>query len=273
MAITAARLGLGVKCLGEVGADQFGEVVLDGLESEGIDISGMVVSRGAETPVGGVVVDRDAEPAYVGYPGSLQIGALLPEWGEAIRGSQGFFVEGWVDHEEMIRVNMQALEVAREAGVTTFFDPGPGNPALDQEWRRSAAANCDVLMATEREAKALTELVDPVESGKELLARGPGLVVIKRGPAGCLLLREDEVRIAPGFPVVVVDTTGAGDSLNAAVILGCLRDLDLEDLGTLANAVGAAKVQKLGTGHNVPTADEVRGLLHRFGKEPERLLP
>lgn len=273
VAITAARLGLGVKCLGEVGADQFGEVVLEGLEMEGIDISGIVVSQGAETPVAGVVVDRQAEPAYVGYPGSLQIGELLTEWAEAVQGSEAFFVEGWVDHEAMIPVNLEALETARQAGVTAFFDPGPGNPALDREWRRAAAANCDVLMATEREARDLTQLSDPVESAKDLLAAGPQLVVIKRGPAGCLLLRENEVRIAPGFPVVAVDTTGAGDSLNAAVILGCLRDLDLEDLGTLANAVGAAKVQKRGTGHNVPTLDEVRQLMARFGKEPERLLP
>jgi ribokinase len=273
VAITAVRLGLGVKCLGEVGPDPFGEVVLEGLEAEGVDISGMVVSQGAETPVAGVVVDQGAEPAYVGYPGALQIGELLPEWDTAIRASEAFFVEGWVDHEEMIPVNLQALESARRAGVPAFFDPGPGNPALDREWRSEAAANCDVLMATEGEARDLTLLSDPVESAKELLARGPDLVVIKRGPAGCLLLRGDEVRIAPGFPVVAVDTTGAGDSLNAAVILGYLRGLDLEDLGTLANAVGAAKVQKRGTGRNVPTLDEVRGLMARFGKQPERLLP
>ncbi len=36
---------------------------------------------------------------------------------------------------------------------------------------------------------------------------------------------------------------------------------------------GASKVQKRGMGHNVPTLDEVRQLLIRFGKEPGRLLP
>ena len=46
----------------------------------------------------------------------------------------------------------------------------------------------------------------------------------------------------------------------------------LEALGTLANATGAAKVQKLGTGHNMPTLDEVRGVLERFGRDPEGLL-
>ena len=55
-AIMAARLGLDVMCLGELGYDAFGEAVLEGLQSEGIDCGHIVVSPAVRTPVAGVVV-------------------------------------------------------------------------------------------------------------------------------------------------------------------------------------------------------------------------
>jgi sugar/nucleoside kinase (ribokinase family) len=64
-----------------------------------------------------------------------------------------------------------------------------------------------------------------------------------------------------------VDATGAGDSLAGGVIFGFLKGLALTDLGVLANAIGAAKVQKRGAGLNVPTAAEVRAVLQRFGED------
>jgi len=38
-------------------------------------------------------------------------------------------------------------------------------------------------------------------------------------------------------------------------------------VGQFANAMGAAKAQKLGGGRNVPTADQVRAVLKQFGAE------
>jgi len=48
------------------------------------------------------------------------------------------------------------------------------------------------------------------------------------------------------------------------VIFGWLNGFDLPELGTLANAAGAAKVRKLGTGHNVPTKAEIQQVLAEF---------
>ena len=170
------------------------------------------------------------------------------------------------------KIILAGLKAAREAGVRTFFDPGPGNPQFDLGWHIETLAHVDVLLATEAEANRLTGLSDPLNAALALLEQGPDLIGIKRGVAGCVLFTREGVQIAPGFPVEARDATGAGNSLDAAVIHGCLREMGLEALGTLANATGAAKVQKLGTGHNMPTLDEVRGVLERFGRDPEGLL-
>ncbi len=273
VAIMAARLGLPVACLGEVGDDRFGDLVLEGLRSEGVVVSGVVVTPGAETPVAGVVVDQSGEPAYLGYPGTLQLRTLPEAWRMPIRSAQALFADGWAEHDGVPPIILEGMRQARQAGVPTFFDPGPGNPAIDRGWLSEAAALAEVLLATEDEARSLTGRRDPMASARELLSRGPKLVVLKRDVAGCVLITGEEVRIAPGLPVEARDATGAGDSLDAALIYGYLHGLPLADLGTLANATGAAKVQKLGTGHNLPTLDEIRAMLERFDVNPAGLLP
>jgi len=271
-AIAAARLGLSVGQLGEIGDDRAGRWILDDLRAEGIDVSGVITSPQAATPVAGVIVDAEGEPAYLGYPGRQYLPSLPAEWAERIQKAEALFVDGWIDHTRQADLILEGLQLARKANVPSFFDPGPGNPALDSAWHGEACRRAAVVLATEDEAGRISGRSDPLESAGALLALGPELVVIKRGVAGCFLARKDEVHLAGGFPVEARDATGAGDSLDAAVIDARLRGLPLAAMGTLANAVGAAKVQKLGTGRNVPTRDEVRAVLRRFGVDEGGLL-
>lgn len=270
VAITASRLGLGVRCLGEVGDDLFGRIVLNGLDREGVATSDVIRTPNARTPVANVLVDERGEPAYLGFPGSLQLQALPEQWRPIIASAQAFFCDGWAEYEAIPGMVLDALRTARAAGVPTFFDPGPGNPDLDNSWHTEAARLATVVLATEEESRRLTGENDPVTSARSLLAQECRLVVIKRGMAGSFLLSADKLEIAPGLPVVALDATGAGDSLAAAVMYGYLHGFSLPELGDLANATGAAKVLKLGTGHNMPTINEINEMLGRFGS-PVRL--
>ena len=83
--------------------------------------------------------------------------------------------------------------------MPTFFDPGPGNPAVDRDWWEEAVTLTTVLLATESETRDLTGIEDPLISARHLLTRGPEMVIIKRGSAGCRLLTEDEEHIAQAF--------------------------------------------------------------------------
>lgn len=272
-AIMAARLGLPVMALGELGYDAFGEAVLEGLHGEGIDCSHLIVSTAVRTPVAGVIVDAAGEPAYLGYRGELRLAALPEVWRAEIKGARALFADGWAETEGVISVVREAFRVAAEAGVPTFFDPGPGNPSLNNEWHKEVAGLAHVVLANAREAMRLTGAADPLAAGQAFVAGGTKLAVVKRDVAGALLVTRDRFEIAPGYPVPAVDATGAGDSLAAGVIFGYLNNLSLSALGTLANAIGAAKVQKRGTGLNVPTRAEVSAVLHRFGEDTTILEP
>ena len=264
VAIMAAHLGLQVHALGEVGDDRFGQIVRNGLTAEEVNVDNLVTTPDSRTPVATVLVDERGEPAYLGYPGHLTVTDLPEEWQAQIARAKAHYSDGWAEHEGIAGLVLVGFEAAANAGVPIFFDPGPGNPELDNGWHRDAARMATVLLATEGEAERLSGLSDPVASARALLTDAEQLVVVKRGVAGCMLVTAGELEIVPGFPVEAVDATGAGDSFAAATIYGYLNDLSLQALGTLANATGAAKVQKRGTGHSMPTAAEVRAVLDRF---------
>jgi sugar/nucleoside kinase (ribokinase family) len=272
VAIMLARLGRPVAAMGEVGDDEVGGIVRRGLEAEGVDVRSLTVTAGGRTPLACVLVDQHGEPAYAGYPGQLHIGQILDAWDPHLLEAEAVFCDGWAEHPGAARMAVDVLRRAKMRSAATFFDPGPGNPSLDNGWHRQALAAAQVVLVNEQEGQRLTGQADAHRAAAALLKSGPDLVVVKRGRLGCLLRRADETQESPGFRVRAVDTTGAGDSVAAAVIDGHLRRLPLAELGILANATGAAKVQKRGTGRQMPTRAEVRSVLVGAGHDADRIL-
>lgn len=273
VAIMASRFGLPVGALGEVGDDGFGLVVREGLRREGVAVDDLVVTPGAKTPVAGVVVDRAGEPAYLGHPGSLQISAFTERWLAPIQAATALFADGWAEYESVPAMLLRGFEVAHAAGVPVCFDPGPGNPEVDSAWVVDAIARANVVMLNRAEGERITGQGEDEAIVQALFELDTELVVLKRGGQGLLLARGTERQEVPGIQVRARDATGAGDSLAGAVLYGMQRGLDLPQLGILANATGAAKVQKLGTGHNMPTVEEIRLVLENKGHDPAHFLP
>jgi fructokinase len=63
---------------------------------------------------------------------------------------------------------------------------------------------------------------------------------LTRGPEGSVLYQnKDGIRWSDcqSRPVHVVDTVGAGDSFTAALVLGLLRKMDLDEINEIANEV------------------------------------
>jgi ribokinase len=268
VAITAARLGLQVGCLGEVGDDRYGELIIDGLKQEKIDVSGVVKTPGVYTPLACVIVGDGSEPAYLGYRGTLQVDELETPWRSIIGESEALFVDGWADHAGVETIVLEGLQKAQEAGVPSFFDPGPGNREFSLDWHLEAASRATVLLLNEAEATRLSGAQSAESAASKLLETGPESVFVKRGGEGCLIQHPHGRIELPGLAVDVVDTTGAGDSFDAAVVYGYLSGFEPKQIGILANAVAAAKARKRGTGHNMPTPAEISKSIESAGLDP-----
>jgi len=65
------------------------------------------------------------------------------------------------------------------------------------------------------------------------------LVCLTRGANGCLVQTDDEEIAAPGIPVKVIDTVGAGDAFTAGLLCAVLEGCDLGVSSLFANRLAA----------------------------------
>ena len=82
---------------------------------------------------------------------------------------------------------------------------------------------------------------------------------------GAIGLEGGRVIRAPGFPVSVVDTNGAGDVFHGACAVGELRGWPFEWTLLFANAVAAMKCRTLGGRRGIPRLPEVAEFLAARG--------
>ncbi len=149
-------------------------------------------------------------------------------------------------------------------GAKLSFDPNIRPEVLSVDQIRALCQpvleRADVFLPSLGEAMMFTGVASD-EEGCRLLAAQGKLVVLKMGALGCRMFSphaQDGLHI-PAFPVDEVDPTGAGDSFSAAITVGLLEGMALDQLGRFANAVGALAVTRKGPMEGAPNRDEVNG--------------
>lgn len=261
--IAGARLGAEMVALGAVGNDLYGHYVRDVLAAEGIDVEGVVIAPGTPTTVVAVLFEPDAGKfSYVWHGGE---GDPLPVSDTArrlIEQGDALFMQGFTLSEESLR---PLVEHAFSSGKPIWCDVGPSVIHVSDTDRARIRQHVYALMTTEDEVPLIAEGLTGPAAYAFLLESGAQLLVIKRGAQGCMVMTTTERFEVPAFPVKVRDLVGAGDSFNAAFMVGVLRGLSLREAAILANATGGAKVQKLGTGRAMPTRAEVTAVLESGG--------
>ncbi len=248
----AHRLGATVVMVGKVGDDEFGHAIRTALANDGLDVSYVLPSRKA-TGTAIVLLLPDGENSIVIAPGAngdLQPGDLDKPLSEMKPGDLLL-----CQLETPLETVAAALRVARQRGATTMLDPAPA-----RELPVDLLRNVDILTPNETEAAELGAS-DDIHQLAELTG---GTIVIKKGSEGCIALRNGHLLTVPAFQVDAVDTTGAGDTFNAALSVALLRDKSFEDGLLFANAAAALSVTRKGAGSSSPTGSEVETFLQAY---------
>jgi fructokinase len=218
-AVALGRLGSPTAFCSRVSQDAFGEALLDGLGRAGVDVSG--VQRGTEpTTLAVATIDARGSAAYSFYVDGtadrlFTAPASLPTDTRAVSfGTCSLVLEpGASAYEELLRT-------AAAQGVFTALDPNiragliPDADAYRARFK-SWLPSVSLLKLSEEDALWLGG------TPREWLASGPSAVVITQGGDGLTVFtRDGAVHSVPGEKVDVVDTIGAGDTVNAALLHG-----------------------------------------------------
>ncbi|MFO1146790.1 MAG: ribokinase [Alsobacter sp.] len=259
-AVAAARAGAEVTFVTRLGRDSFGDIALATWAREGIVAR---AEQAGSEPTGAAFIyvnDRTGDNAIIVVPGAAGglSAADVDRAADAIRGSRVFVTQ----LEQPVEVALRGLAIAREAGVTTVFNPAPAAPVPD-----GLCALVDYMTPNESEAAALTGLpVTSVEearaAGDRLLARGVGVALLTLGEKGALFHARDRSVLVPAFNAgPVVETAGAGDAFNGGFAAALAAGLDPLEAARFGCAVAGISVTRPGTAPSMPTRVEVETLL------------
>jgi len=248
-AVAAARLGADVQMIGAVGADAFGTELLQHLQKEGIIVGGVKPVTDTETGIATIIIS-EGDNRIIVVPGANH--ALCPDdleqWEEKIATSDVCLLQ----LEIPLSVVERAVSIAKRHGVRVILNPAPAQPLPD-----TLLDQVDFLTPNEHER-------DIVLAGRPLEKWAHKLIVTE-GKRGVSFQRNGERVLIPGFPVPVVDTTGAGDTFNGALAVALSKGMALEDACRYANAAAALSVTKLGAQTGMPTEKELELFLTEKG--------
>ena len=254
-AIGAARLGADVTLLTAVGNDEYGRSAQELWKNEGVDASRILLSDEAPTMVGFIMVEPSGENRILIAPGALDM--LGEAHVESFRSEIASADIVLVSMEIPLEAVGAALRIGREEGVCTVLNPAPASP-IDAE----VLANVDIITPNQTEARIILGLED-APTDDEQLARliaenVSGTVVLTRGSDGAITVEGGiATHIAPVRAVEVVDTTGAGDSFNAALAVSLADGKSLCEAAEFAAMAGAYTVATNGVIPALPTFSDL----------------
>jgi arabinose-5-phosphate isomerase len=248
----AAALGLRVGIFGKQADDPPGRFLRAAMDRAGIEHE--LVLDGSASSVAEIFVDDSGGRAIYMAPG-----ATAETTAEHVRlHHSGFIRRGrWLSTEVSqlpLETALSAVSIARKAGLKVALDfdvpPEDALPGLgDESQLDTLVRSAELLKPSKAAARALVPEAgdDALKLARTLRRRfGSQIVVVTDGEAGCAIASEGYEGFVAARRVKAVDTTGAGDAFLGGLLAGLHYGLSLAEAGRLANACGAACVEKLG---------------------------
>jgi fructokinase len=275
VALGVARLGHPAGFAGALSRDYFGRSVRTFLDAEGVDTR-FLIDLDAPSTLSFVAVER-GEPAYTFYGAGAADARFVPTLVDARLIEQSAVIHvGSVAIIRQPTADTLLWLCGQAAGRCLIsFDPNIRAALVDDDagYRRRIEqlfGLADVVKLSTVDLAWIMPDAAPDQAAQHILARGAGMVVITDGEHGLAAWRAGAaaaIRV-PARPVRVVDTIGAGDTVDAALLVAlaerraltraALQVLDDDQLAACLHfAAAAAAITCSRAGADLPRRAEI----------------
>jgi sugar/nucleoside kinase (ribokinase family) len=250
-AVAASRLGIPAAFVGTVGDDPDGRRILEGLEEEGVDVSGVTVARGTRSGASVIVVDHGrGTRAICARPGPALDRAAVAS---AVQGIE------WVHTDHVGWDAVRAAVPPTGTGPRLSVDLGYLLDGFTPHGVDLYAPSMDALRVAHRH---LGLDLGPEALLSAALDQGAHRVVATDGSRGSWGAdASGEWAHVPGVAVDVVSTLGAGDVFHGALLAAHVRGLGLEAALRYANTTAALSCRGLDGRSAIPSHERVEAHL------------
>jgi len=263
----AARIGASTQIFGAVGADNFGQALINRLQSNGVETSGIESLEDKSTGVAFVSYFEDGSRTFIFHLNNTAADALQAESIQLPTGPLIMHFSGSSLGNLNLRTAIQrtATEVIKRGGQISC-DPNVRPELMKdpdvQAVLMSLIEKSSYLIPSDSDLEFLYPDIPQDETISNLQDTGVKTIALTRGNQGSTIFTRDREPVKlGGHEVEEVDPTGAGDCYCGTFLAMIANDHPIELCAQYANAAGAIAVTKRGPMEGNSSLDTVKAFL------------
>ncbi|AJI24657.1 ribokinase [Priestia megaterium] len=244
-AVAAARLGADVSMIGCVGEDHYGKAILENFKSNGVSVKNVKPVTDLDSGTAHIIL-AEGDNSIVVVKGANDY--ITPDYvekaKEKIKDADIVLIQQEIPEETVEYV----AQLCQELKVPLLLNPAPARPL-----KAEVIEQVSYITPNEHEAELLFE----GKEKEEVLKQYPNKLFITEGKQGVRYFNGEKEVLVPSYQVETVDTTGAGDTFNAALAVALAERMGFEKGIQFANRAASLSVTKFGAQGGMPTRKEV----------------
>lgn len=253
-AYAAAKLGGNVTMFGCIGQDTFGQELCHNLEKQGINCRNIRICEGIESGTATITV-YNGDNSIIIIPGANKEVSIA-------------YIEKNLNYIKEADFIMLQLEIPLETveyiisyavkeGIPVMLNPAPAKALSDEILNQTK-----YVIVNETECEFYTGIsVKTIEDAKkgllQLISKGVEHGIVTLGSQGSVFNYGKEIFYEPARKVKAVDSTAAGDTFTAAVVVSLLEGHDMKEAVKFATKASSIVVTRIGAQTSIPSRDEV----------------
>ncbi|MED3973416.1 ribokinase [Priestia megaterium] len=244
-AVAAARLGADVSMIGCVGEDHYGKAILENFKSNGVSVKNVKPVTDSDSGTAHIIL-AEGDNSIVVVKGANDY--ITPDYvekaKEKIKEADIVLIQQEIPEETVEYV----AQLCQELKVPLLLNPAPARPL-----KAEVIEQVSYITPNEHEAELLFE----GKEKEEVLKQYPNKLFITEGKQGVRYFNGEKEVLVPSYQVETIDTTGAGDTFNAALAVALAEGMGFEKGIQFANRAASLSVTKFGAQGGMPTRKEV----------------
>jgi pseudouridine kinase len=239
-----SRLGISTRLISAVGDDISGKSILAFAAESGIDVEHVLIAAEANTGAYIAVYDEAGQTFVAMYHMSI-MNLITPRYlydRRRLFGEANLVV---IDANLPPRTIDMVFKLARQYDVPVCADPTSNALALKL---KPHLPNLYMVTPDMGEAELLTDMkiksrLDAMEAAKRLIAQGVDIALVTQSDKGVCYATQEVAGHMPAIATEVVDLTGAGDAMTAAVVFGLLEGFHVDEAIKLGISASSLAIQ------------------------------
>lgn len=269
VAAGAAKLGVAAGWIGRVGADEFGQLILQRLRADGVDCS--QVKKTPQRSTGVMFKQRTSDETCVFYYRKNSAACALGPDDLA----EPYFSDVRIFHFSGITPMLsdscrkavdRGIALTRRSGGLVSFDPNIrrklwNTPEYDA-LLRCYMFKADIVEMGMDEALALTGESEPPKIAQQLFEQNTSAVLaLKQGARGAWVADVHANFAIEPYACSCIEPIGAGDAFNAGFLAGIIAGSPLRECGRMGAIAGALATESLSDTDGQPDSEKMRQAL------------